>query len=619
MPDNNPFEAFAKALAKGVQKSAELEESGALEIKQMEKDVASNISAIGKILKENLADRKIEEPQAVLTEPVKAEPVTLTEVENKVLALGSLLHTALTKGKIETPQVSVELPKAPEYDIDKAQTDIQSSFARIAALLKKDLKHIVEVPEIEEIPVVIDTVTEPSTAKITPTPEPESEALPDKDNLINSYVDIIDQLDKATQPTVAPETSDSPTIDQKVLDYINEQVAKLRVQIGHAMEAGGGTIAVQYANGGTMNGDLVVNGSINTTGQYLSAGQDIDALLTQTLSFDNTNNNLTISNANTVDISSYLHNQLDVLIPSPLNNQVLTYNSAVNQWTTGYPTSAGGATGYYGSFYDNRATQYANPADALQVALTGTYESNGVVLSANRMYFANPGTYMIQFSIMYYNATNDHQDVNVWFNINGTNSFASNSIFTLVGRKNPSIPSKLVAVTPFIVTLTANSFVSLHWYCDDSGVYIASEPAHINNPSIPSAPGVIVTAHQVTNVQNVSAAVVGSYLPLSGGTVGYLSAGTLSADSIFVTNFNAVSANITVIDIKQYELSGFGVTGNVTVSGNLGVTQALSSQNTVYAAGGNSTQWNATYTAFSANSGNYVTAEFVTAMAIALG
>lgn len=58
----------------------------------------------------------------------------------------------------------------------------------------------------------------------------------------------------------------------------------------------------------------------------------------------------------------------------------------------------------------------------------------------------------------------------------------------------------------------------------------------------------------------------GNYLPLSGGSVnGNVTViGTLST-----TMLEALSANITVLDIKQYELSGFNVEGNITINGNI--------------------------------------------------
>jgi hypothetical protein len=61
------------------------------------------------------------------------------------------------------------------------------------------------------------------------------------------------------------------------------------------------------------------------------------------------------------------------------------------------------------------------------------------------------------------------------------------------------------------------------------------------------------------------------YLPLSGGTVtgNVTVTGSVSADRIYTTQLDALSANITVIDIKQYELSGFNVTGDVTINGSV--------------------------------------------------
>jgi len=66
---------------------------------------------------------------------------------------------------------------------------------------------------------------------------------------------------------------------------------------------GGGSVAVQYANGGTMNGTLNI-----TNGQILSGGVDIATYFggggggNQTLSFDSNTANLSISNGNTVSL-----------------------------------------------------------------------------------------------------------------------------------------------------------------------------------------------------------------------------------------------------------------------------------------------------------------------------
>ncbi len=52
-------------------------------------------------------------------------------------------------------------------------------------------------------------------------------------------------------------------------------------------------------------------------------------------------------------------------------------------------------------------------------------------------------------------------------------------------------------------------------------------------------------------------------------TTGYVSAGTAFAESLTANNFTALSATINVVDITEYELSGFSVSGAVAVNGNL--------------------------------------------------
>jgi len=84
-----------------------------------------------------------------------------------------------------------------------------------------------------------------------------------------------------------------------------DEISQKFNQVGAAYGGGGGTNAVQYANGGTMNGDLNVNGHI------LSGGRDISNFFgngggggTQTLFFNSSNADLSISGGNTVSLSA---------------------------------------------------------------------------------------------------------------------------------------------------------------------------------------------------------------------------------------------------------------------------------------------------------------------------
>ncbi len=284
----------------------------------------------------------------------------------------------------------------------------------------------------------------------------------------------------------------------------------------------------------------------------------------QTLSFNESNAQLTISDGNTVSLSSlsggngssgvsYLSALNDVYIPTPANGQVLTYSSVLQKWTTGSPASASGQTGYYGSFYDTTAQILTGVNQAKRLDIADTFEANGVSLSSNKIVFNNIGTYEIIFSIQYKNTSANQHDIYIWFRKNGVDVPDSSSVFTIPARKNENIPAQLIAVTPFIATLAANDFIEIYWHCNDTAVTVETFTTHAN-PTIPDTPGVIITVKQVTNVQLVPT--VGAYLPLSGGTV----------------------------------------------------TGVLSTTNVIYASGGNSNQWNSTYStvaSYSATTWNY--------------
>ena len=283
----------------------------------------------------------------------------------------------------------------------------------------------------------------------------------------------------------------------------------------------------------------------------------------QTLTFNNINAELTISNGNTVSLSalsgggssgvSYLSALNDVYIPSPANGQVLVYSSVLQKWTTGSPASASGQTGYYGSFYDTTAQTLTGVNQAKRLDIADTFEANGVSLSSNKIVFNNIGTYEIIFSIQYKNTSSTQEDIYVWFRKNGVDIPDSSSVFTIPARKNESIPAHLIAVTPFIATLAASDFIEIYWHCGNTEVTVETFTTH-TNPTIPDTPGVIITVKQVTNVQLVPT--VGAYLPLSGGTV----------------------------------------------------TGVLSTTNVIYASGGNSDQWNSSYNtvnSYSATTWNY--------------
>jgi hypothetical protein len=302
-----------------------------------------------------------------------------------------------------------------------------------------------------------------------------------------------------------------------------------------------------YADSGNSNKWSSVYSTVNansaTTWNY--QGADVKAL---TANWQNTYTSFSTQSANNISTYttvnansaswgastgvSYLSALNDVSIPAPVNGQVLTYNAILNKWTAGTPLSATGATGYYGSFYDERNQNATSLTSAYTVAMSGTFESNGISLSSNNIIFQYAGTYEIIYSLQIESKHNAQEDIQVWFAKNGANIPNSNSVFT-VAAKAGNVTGKIVMVTPFIAAVNAGDAIGIKWAAATTGISIVSLPPN-TTPATPAAPGVILTVKQVTNVQ-VPGSVTSNYLPLSGGTL----TGTVSTNSdIEITDSN---------------------------------------------------------------------------------
>jgi len=102
----------------------------------------------------------------------------------------------------------------------------------------------------------------------TPDPSPDNTK-----STNNPYVDELKAADK-----VGEKIKKTSSIKEIVAEQITEYIRKHNFQFpnyGFHGESGGGTNAVQFANGGTMNGDLTVNGNLNVSGKYLSGGVEL--------------------------------------------------------------------------------------------------------------------------------------------------------------------------------------------------------------------------------------------------------------------------------------------------------------------------------------------------------
>lgn len=90
----------------------------------------------------------------------------------------------------------------------------------------------------------------------------------------NEYVKELENTDKS-ENKIESKIDKHSNIKNIIAEQVKEEVAKIKTQMSRMMieGGGGGSVAVQYANGGTMKGDL------NVTGKYLSGGIDLSTLI----------------------------------------------------------------------------------------------------------------------------------------------------------------------------------------------------------------------------------------------------------------------------------------------------------------------------------------------------
>ncbi len=148
-----------------------------------------------------------------------------------------------------------------------------------------------------------------------------------------------------------------------------------------------------------------------------------------------------------------------------------------------------GTTGGVGTYRVNQSQTVSS------TTITGDLPSKVVVTQG--------GMYNLQFSAQFVNSTNDVQDIDIWFRINGTNVDNSNSRFSIPARKSTGSNSHLIAAMNFVINLSENDYVEIMWRVSDSGVSLeqfSAVSASGSSPAIPATPSIIVTLAYMSNL-----------------------------------------------------------------------------------------------------------------------
>ena len=200
-----------------------------------------------------------------------------------------------------------------------------------------------------------------------------------------SYVDELEKI----KNSIAIEKEDTKVTEIKKLieEYAEKYIKKAVGMIG---ESGGGTNAVQYANGGTMNGDLNVNGN------YLSGGVNLLDIFAsspdkdnQTLAYNDNNYNLSISNGNVVNLSSINTTFYDN--SGKYESTFLTVSALSAKWNSGLQTLSFNENDYNLSISNGNTVSLSalNNSLAEIITLSGNWNSNYTTVSQNSAYWAD--------------------------------------------------------------------------------------------------------------------------------------------------------------------------------------------------------------------------------------
>ena len=149
-------------------------------------------------------------------------------------------------------------------DDDFFDRDIPKIIPKVKSKSKKYLppKFAKKIEKVEEELPVIEQSTEPEAEVKQPEPS-------------NPYLKELQTADKKKNK-IEDKISGLSDIKKIIAQQVQEQLSKYP-NIGFT-GGGGGTNAVQYAEGGTMNGNLTVNGTVNAS-TYLSGGVNLANLL----------------------------------------------------------------------------------------------------------------------------------------------------------------------------------------------------------------------------------------------------------------------------------------------------------------------------------------------------
>jgi len=441
------------------------------------------------------------------------------------------------------------------------------------------------------------------------------------------YVNELEKIKDNIQ--IEKEDSKITEIKKLIEEHAEKYIKKALVMSEYA--GGGGTNAVQYVNGGTMNGDLNVNGN------YLSGGVNLlDIFVTsetdsQTLSFNESNAQLSISNGNTVSLSSLNDKEFISSNFVHLSGDTMTGSLTVQ----GSISASGSITATdelnVGNLYYFKATDNASyfPYTVLELysvqGATGinnpmaVYGLNGeVIFGGSQAFFGfadrddytnravDGGFYKESKVINFWSNNNNYNTVSI--SDNGDMYIGPNSYGTFSSDGTTSnIGSRLVV--DGVITATggnSNQWNSNYTTVSQNSAYWADIRNNVTFEKDVTIQGNL-TALGTSTFQNTVFTTTTALSVVNTGQGPALYVYQAAGPSDVASFYDGDGVEVLHVGNAQGGGNPLGQVGINTSfpSAELTVNGAMSSNGVITVLGGDSNQWNSNYSSTNANSGNW--------------
>jgi hypothetical protein len=252
------------------------------ELKNIATDIVEKVSNIEKTLDYKLLDKA----DKILIENVEGE---LNAISQSNIELNDKINKGVNKalsrvGNISTKVDDLTIAISEEVDIkiSKAEENIEEYYTSKILMLEGKTFDLTENVRRS----LIELISESKNDLIT-------EIRKIKDEKPIEYI-----IESKGKREVKDFDTIQKDIDKKIKDRVDNEVTRLRKYI--SVYSGGGSVAMQFADGGTMNGNLTVIGSISAS-QYLGLPPSTtnDTLSTVTSRGNITTKSITVSGLNT--------------------------------------------------------------------------------------------------------------------------------------------------------------------------------------------------------------------------------------------------------------------------------------------------------------------------------